>query len=59
MREISIGSKTIGLKATPLALLFYKQEFGHDLVGDLVKINGMQENPEAFEIGRASCRERV
>jgi hypothetical protein len=49
MREIKIGDKTIGLKATPLALLFYKQEFGHDLVGDLIKIKDMQENPEQFD----------
>lgn len=49
MREIKIGDKTIGLKATPLALLFYKQEFGHDLVGDLIKFKDMETDPESFD----------
>ncbi|WP_213997274.1 hypothetical protein [Tepidanaerobacter syntrophicus] len=49
MREIKIGDKTIGLKATPLALLFYKQEFGHDLAGDLIKLRNIQDQPEDFD----------
>jgi hypothetical protein len=49
MREIKIGDKTIGLKATPLALLFYKQEFNHDLAGDLIKLRDVQEQPDSFD----------
>ena len=35
MRQVKIGDKELGLRASPLALLYYKQEFGTDLVGDL------------------------
>lgn len=38
MRELKIGDQTIRVRATPLALLFYKQEFGYDLLGDLLKM---------------------
>ena len=38
MKEIKIGEKTIGLNATPLALLFYNQEFNSDLLEDLSKM---------------------
>lgn len=49
MREINIGGKTIGLKATPLALLFYKQEFGSDLAGELIKLRNIEDQPESFD----------
>ena len=49
MREIKIGEQTIGLRASPLALLFYKQEFGRDLVGDLMKLLNVEEEPETFD----------
>ena len=39
MKTVQLGSKKIGLKATPLALLFYKQEFGSDLVTDLIELS--------------------
>jgi hypothetical protein len=35
MREIAIGGKKVRVRATPLALLYYKQEFNADLVVDL------------------------
>lgn len=38
MREIRIGDKNIRIRATTPALLFYKQEFKRDLVGDLLKM---------------------
>jgi len=38
MRELKIGDQTIRVRATPLALLFYKQEFKSDLLGDLLKM---------------------
>lgn len=44
MRTIKIGSKDIGLKATPLALLFYKQEFKSDLIGDLIEMSAIEKD---------------
>lgn len=38
MRELRIGEQTVRVRATPLALLFYKQEFKGDLMGDLLKM---------------------
>lgn len=38
MREILIGEKTVRVRATPLALLYYRQEFKSDLVSDLIKL---------------------
>jgi hypothetical protein len=40
MKTVIMGSKEIGLKASPLALLYYKQEFKTDLLGDLIKLAG-------------------
>jgi len=39
MREIKIGEKTYGARATTLALLFYKQEFKADMISDFTKID--------------------
>jgi len=36
MRELRIGEQTVRVRATPLALLFYRQEFNSDLLGDLI-----------------------
>ena len=36
MREIKLGDKEVKIRATPLALLFYKQEFKSDLIGAIV-----------------------
>jgi hypothetical protein len=49
MRTIKIGEKEIGLKATPLALLYYKQEFKTDLVGDLLKMQNLANDPSALD----------
>lgn len=38
MRELNIGGTEVRVRATPLALLFYKQEFKRDLLGDLIKL---------------------
>lgn len=42
MREIMIDGKEVRVRATPLALLFYKQEFKSDLLGDLVKMQNIE-----------------
>lgn len=44
MREITIGDKEIRVRATPLALLYYKQEFKSDLLGDLIKMQNLNED---------------
>jgi hypothetical protein len=49
MRTIKIGEQEIGLKATPLALIFYKQAFGTDLVGDLVKMQDLAKDPSKLD----------
>lgn len=49
MREIKIGGKEIRVKASPLTLLFYKQEFKSDMIGDILKLHGVQNNPEKLD----------
>lgn len=49
MREITIDGKETRLRATPLALLYYKQEFDRDLIGDLIKMQGLEHDPEVFD----------
>ncbi len=49
MREITIGEKTIRVRATPLALLYYKQEFNADLIGDLMSMQEMADDPSRFD----------
>jgi len=49
MREIQIGDKTIRVRATPLALLYYRQEFKADLVGDLISMQEMASDPSQFD----------
>ncbi|MGG1673323.1 hypothetical protein ACIFOE_22330 [Paenibacillus sp. NRS-1783] len=54
MREITIGSKQIRVKAGALALLFYKQEFKTDLLGDMLKMLGSNTDPNRTEIDPSS-----
>lgn len=49
MREVKVGDKEIRIKATPLTLLFYKQTFGSDLVGDLAGMEKMAIDPSKFD----------
>ena len=49
MREITIGEKTIRVRATPLALLYYRQEFKTDLIGDLISMQEMANDPSQFD----------
>lgn len=51
MREITIGDKKVRVRATPLALLFYKQEFKSDLLGDLLKMVQSMVGLEALVAG--------
>jgi hypothetical protein len=49
MREITISEKTIRVRATPLALLYYRQEFNADLIGDLISMQEMASDPSRFD----------
>ena len=49
MREITISEKTIRVRATPLALLYYRQEFKTDLIGDLISMQEMANDPSQFD----------
>lgn len=49
MRELNIGEQKVRVRATPLALLFYKQEFRGDLLGDLIKMREMEQDPSKFD----------
>ncbi|WP_064214166.1 hypothetical protein [Anoxybacillus flavithermus] len=49
MRTMQIGEKQIGLKATPLALLYYKQAFNSDLIGDMMKMQSLADDPSTFD----------
>ena len=40
MREITLGESTLSVKATPLAMLFYRQEFGSDMTRDFLAVVG-------------------
>ena len=46
MRIIKIGDKEIGLKGSPLALLYYQQDFKKDLIADLMSLQGLTEYRE-------------
>jgi hypothetical protein len=50
MREINIGNQVVRVRATTLALLFYKQEFKSDLLGDLMKMGQVAEDPSKLEV---------
>lgn len=49
MREIIIGEQKIKMRATPLALLFYRQEFKADLIGDLTKMEELKKDPTKLD----------
>jgi len=49
MREIAIGDARVRIRANPLALLYYKQEFKRDLVGDLLTMQRLEEDPTLFD----------
>jgi hypothetical protein len=50
MRDIKIGEQTVRVRATPMALLFYKQEFKSDLLGDLMKMQNVLNDPGQMDM---------
>ena len=49
MKELTIGESQVRVRATPLALLYYKQEFKSDLLGDLVKMEAIKTDPSKLD----------
>jgi len=49
MKELNIGEQKVRVRATPLALLFYKQEFKADLLGDLTKMEGIKKDTSKLD----------
>lgn len=49
MKVLNIGEQKVRVKATPLALLFYKQEFKTDLLGDLTKMMDIKKDMSKFD----------
>lgn len=43
MKTIKVGDKTIGLKASPLAFLYYQQSFKRDLMEDIVGLQDLEK----------------
>ncbi len=54
MRDLTIGSMQIRVKAGALALLFYKQEFKSDLLGDMLKMVGGATDANDVQIDPSS-----
>lgn len=49
MRTVLIGDKEVRVKATPLALYYYKKEFKADIVGDLIKVSEAEKDPSKMD----------
>lgn len=49
MREIELCGNKVRIKATPLTLLFYRQEFDSDMIGDLMRMREISTNPAAYD----------
>lgn len=49
MRELNIGETKVRVRATPLALLYYRQEFKSDLLGDLTKMEAIETDPSKLD----------
>lgn len=49
MRIVTIDGKETRVRANPLALLYYRQEFGADLMGDMAKWQGAGSDLGRFD----------
>lgn len=52
MHEVQIGDKVLKLKGSPLSLLYYRQEFDRDLLGDLVGMLTAVAGAQALQTGK-------
>lgn len=57
MREVTIGGNTVRLRGSPLSLLYYNQEFGRDLLGDLTGMIIGMVGVEALSTGKVGTSE--
>ena len=49
MRAVNIGGIDYKVVASPITLYFYKKEFKRALLGDLMSLQGLEEDPTAFD----------
>ncbi len=49
MKTIKIGSNDVNIKASPVALFYYRQEFETDLIGDLIKMSKRAKDLSAID----------
>ena len=49
MRDIKIGNKTVRVTASPVTLFIYKKEFGTDLIGDLLELQTLEQDPTTID----------
>lgn len=49
MKELTIGEQKVRVRATPLALLYYKQSFKTDLLGDLTKMEQLKKDQSKLD----------
>lgn len=50
MRVLKIGDQEVRVRATPVALLYYKQQFKTDLLGDLTKLEKVANDPSNLDV---------
>ena len=56
MREVQVGDgKVLRLKGSPLSLLYYQQEFGRDLLGDLAGMLTGLVGAQALAVGKVDA----
>ena len=49
MKEIAIGDNAVRIRATPIALVFHKQEFDNDLLGNIMAMETIKKDPSKLD----------
>jgi len=49
MRSVTIGGNEYKVVASPITLYFYKKEFKRALLGDLMSLSQLEDDPTAFD----------
>ena len=49
MRAVNIGGTDYEVVASPITLYFYKKEFKRALLGDLMSLSQLEDDPTAFD----------
>ena len=50
MRTVKFGKTLVGVKVSPLTPFLYKREFKSDLLGDIMGMQKLVDNPENIDI---------